>query len=232
MRVDYTQDEIDSRTLKLIVGLIALFLASLTSFLTQGEIQSISESYHHDGLVRNIFVGCLFAIASFLFAYNGQEPQKEALISKIAAVSALGVALFPCKCEVMGNVCKNINKYNQIVFGIMHIISAIVMFLILARFCQIFYQRAKTKFLREGNIMAKRRSYIYLFSGITIVLSMLILILDMLIQYLPNPIILNPRLVYWCEFFGLVAFGISWLTSSKILPFMAMEHEELHILKK
>jgi len=42
--------EIDHRTMKLIVGLIALTLASLTSFFASTAITSISASYYESDL--------------------------------------------------------------------------------------------------------------------------------------------------------------------------------------
>src|SRR5689334_3046203 len=90
--------EIDHRTMKLIVGIIALSLASLTSFFASKPIESISASYYEDGWSRVIFIGFLFAIAAFLFAYNGYT-RLQMVFSKVAAVTALCVALFPCGCE-------------------------------------------------------------------------------------------------------------------------------------
>src|SRR5258706_598202 len=89
--------EIDHRTIKLIVGLIALTLANLTSFFAQSSITSISASYYEGGWSLNIFVGFLFAISAFLLAYNGQSTS-EMVLSKVAGFAALGVAMFPCKC--------------------------------------------------------------------------------------------------------------------------------------
>jgi hypothetical protein len=90
--------EIDHRTLKLLVGLIAIFLPILTHFFSNAQITSISASYYEGGWTQSIFIGFLFAIAAFLFAYNGQS-RREMLCSKVAAVGALGVALFPCGCD-------------------------------------------------------------------------------------------------------------------------------------
>lgn len=38
-----------------------------------------------------------FAIAAFLLAYNGYS-KREMVLSKLAAIAALGVAMFPCQC--------------------------------------------------------------------------------------------------------------------------------------
>src|SRR5262249_35008560 len=89
--------EINHRTMKLIVGLVALSLASLTSFFAHTRITSISASYYESGWSQNIFVGFLFAIAAFMLAYNGYSTL-QMVLSKIAGIAALCIALFPCKC--------------------------------------------------------------------------------------------------------------------------------------
>lgn len=67
------RQEIDHRAMKLIVGLIALSLASITSLFSHTLLTSISAAYYQDGPARNFLVGFLFAISSFLLAYNGRS---------------------------------------------------------------------------------------------------------------------------------------------------------------
>ena len=154
--------EINHHTIKLIIGVIAISLATLTSLFSETPIQSISASYHEDGWARNIFVGFLFAIFAFLLAYNGKSPA-ELPLSKVAAIAAIGVAMFPCKC----------GTYPEII-PYVHGISAAVMFVILAYFCAIFFLRASQK----GHPQAKLRARIYAFCGVTIVASIFIIAID------------------------------------------------------
>ncbi|MBD3789143.1 MAG: hypothetical protein IE885_02035 [Campylobacterales bacterium] len=125
--------EIDHRMIKLLIGIIAITLANATSIFSHHTILSISESYHYGGWARDVFVGSLFAIATFMAAYNGFS-QTEMLLSKAAAVAALGVAMFPCECGFHDEVIPKV-----------HAISAATMFLILALLCYVFYQRAMKK---------------------------------------------------------------------------------------
>ena len=199
--------EIDHRTIKLIVGLIALSLASLTSFFAETPISSISASYYEDGWSRNIFVGFLFAIAAFLLAYNGQSTS-EMVLSKVAACAALGVAMFPCDCGGHPEIIRNV-----------HGISALVMFAILAFFCLGFYERARSK----GHSQARLRAYIYAVCGLTIVAAILVLTFDNFSDGLISAKI--PRLTFYGERAGLIAFGISWLTASRILPVITSKEE-------
>jgi hypothetical protein len=199
--------EIDHRTIKLIVGLIALSLASLTSFFAQTTISSISASYYEVGWSRNILVGFLFAISAFLLAYNGQSAC-EMVLSKLAACAALGVAMFPCKC----------GDHPEIIPSV-HGVSAAIMFAILAFFCYGFFERARAK----GHSEAQLRACIYAVCGVTIVAAILVLAID----YFSNGLISSKidRLTFYGERAGLIAFGVSWLTASRILPVITSKEE-------
>lgn len=201
-----TKEEIDHRTLKLLVGLMALSLGNLTSFFADSKIESISASYFEGGWSQSILVGFLFAIAAFLLAYNGLS-RSEMLMSKFAAVAALGVALFPCGCK------------GPEIIPYVHFGSAAVMFLILVYFCFVFYKRARAK----GHTEANRRAFIYVLCGIVIIASILIMVIDKVTGGVLRSMI--PRLVFYCERAGLVAFGISWLTASRVLPVLTRSDE-------
>ena len=112
--------EINHHTIKLIVGVIAISLAFLTALFSEHPLDSISAAYHETGKSRDILVGFLFAIAAFLLSYKGRST-KELLLGRIAAVSAMGVALFPCGC---GNHTEIVPR--------LHVASAVTMFVILA----------------------------------------------------------------------------------------------------
>src|SRR3989442_2924175 len=158
------QEEINHLTIKLVVGLIALSLAPLTSFFAKSSITSISASYYEGGWSQSIFIGFLFAIAAFLLAYNGFS-RTDMVLSKLASVAALGVAMFPCQCD---------NHVEVVPY--VHWISAATMFLILVYFCYSFYQRARQK----GHPQANTRAVVYVVCGILIVLSILTLAFDRL----------------------------------------------------
>jgi hypothetical protein len=129
-------------------------------------------------------------------------------LSKIAACAALGVAMFPCRCGI-----------HEEIIPYVHGISAAVMFLILAFFCYIFFRRAHDK----GHTQANRRAYIYAISGVTIVASVLIIAVDNLTGGVISSKIV--RLTFYGERAGLMAFGASWLTASRVLPFITSQQE-------
>ena len=203
--------EIDHHTMRLIVGVIAISLATLTSFFADTPIQSISASYYEDGWAQNIFVGFLFAISAFLFAYNGRSTT-EMVLSKVAAIAAIGVAMFPCKCGDHQEIIRHV-----------HGISAAVMFAILAVFCYKFYQRA----LGKGNLQAKLRASIYALCGIVMVASILIIAIDHFSAGAISSKII--RLTFFCEAAALISFGIAWLVASRILPLITGADERLSL---
>lgn len=199
--------EINHLTTKLIVGLIAISLPLLTSTFASSAITSISASYYEGGWSQSIFVGFLFAIAAFLLSYNGFTTA-EMVASKVVAAAALGVALFPCECDSHTPPVRFI-----------HGVSAATMFLVLAYFCYGFYRRAKDKGHRE----AMRRARIYAVCGVAIVASILMLAIDHLLHGAWTQ--LCRRLTFYGETTGLIAFGISWLTASRVLPGLARADE-------
>ena len=207
--------EIDHRTIKLIVGVIALSLAGLTSYFASSAITSISASYYEGGWSQSIFTGFLFAIAAFLLAYNGYS-RAEMTLSKVAAVAALGVALFPCRCGTHTEIIPNV-----------HWISAMIMFLILAYFCYGFYRRARAKVSTEAKV---RRATVYALCGIAIIISIAALILDYLLAGALSSRI--PRLTFYGEGTALVSFGISWLTASRVLPGLTRQDERFSPLRE
>jgi hypothetical protein len=203
--------EIDQRTMKLIVGVIALSLPPLTNYfasvIEDSPLASISESYWVGGWAQSIFVGFLFAIASFLIAYNG-ESRPEMVLSKVAAGAALCVALFPCACG--GEV--------EIISGL-HYVAAGIMFGVLTYFCFLFLVRAKNK----GHAQAKARAVLYAICGVTILCCIAALAYNALTDES-----LSQRFesfVFWGETGGLLSFGISWLTASHVLPLINSQAE-------
>jgi predicted transporter len=205
------REEIDHRTIKLLVGVIALTLAGLTSYFAGGVITSISASYHVGGWAQTIFVGFLFAIGALMLAYNGLST-REMVLSKVAAIAAFGVALFPCKCDNRDEVLPYV-----------HAASATILFLILAYFCYIFFSRARQKARDQGNAPANARATIYMLCGITIIASILAIAADAQLGGALTAKV--ARLIFYAERAALMAFGISWLTASRVLPLLTLPDE-------
>jgi hypothetical protein len=202
--------EIDHRTIKLLVGVFAIALPLLVSWLAAPrDLASISESYHVLDWPRSIFVGFLFAVGAFLAAYNGRS-KPEMVCAKVAAVSAFLIALFPCGC----------GGRDEIIRGV-HYAAAAAMFVVLAFFCWKFYERAIGKIHEKPQ--ARVRALVYAACGLVIVVSILCLAINGLLDGKLSQD--HPTFVYWFETAGLLAFGISWLTASHVVPGMNAKDE-------
>ena len=209
------KQEIDHRTIKLVVGLVAITLAPLTSLFSTDPIDSISAAYYEGGTAQEILIGFLFAIAAFLLAYNGRG-RKEMIRSKVASVAALGIALIPCECTKPGTISP------------VHVACATVMFLILAWFCYLFHRRARGK----GHGRPRLRARIYAVCGIAMLVSIVVLGANVAMKGALAASLHFPRLVFWGEALALVSFGISWLTASHTLPLINEPAERFSPLKE
>jgi hypothetical protein len=216
------QGQINEYTIKFLIGSIAFALPWIELIVTGwtgDSLQSISASYTFDPWPRNIFVGCLFAMAAFLLAYNGDSMLQFGL-AKAGAAAAFCLAMFPCECSD--------GKYEIVPH--VHLIATIVMFAVLIAFCIIFYSHAQKKFEEDrSHVEARRRRYIYLVCGIGMGASTVLLLLAAACKLKGWPIpAACPKefpLVLVGETAGLVSFGIAWLTASKCLPLLARDGE-------
>lgn len=205
--------EIDHRTIKLLVGLVALTLAFVTKLFATAiarPLTSISESYWAGGRAQIVFIGFLFVVAALLAAYNGRS-RAEMVASKVAAVAAFGVAFFPCACNDVRGVPR------------LHYGSAAVLFLLLIFFCYQFFRRATAK----GYPEAQSRAVIYAMCGILIAAAVTVLIAN---QALGHPLDRAwPDVTFYGEATALMAFGVSWLTASRVLPVITRADERFSL---
>lgn len=199
--------EIDHRALKIMIGIVAFTLANVTSVLADGTILSVSEAYKYGGWARDVLVGAMFAVAAFMFAYNGYRPL-EKVLTKVTAFAALGVALFPGEVEPPGSLTQTV-----------HTIASLIMFCTLAGLCWIFYLRAKRKQLMR----ASRRAALYVICGWVMLASMLVVVVD---HFVGGPLLDKiPKLVFYCERVALLAFGTAWLAAGHIVPWITDPEE-------
>jgi len=202
--------EIDHHTTKFVVGAIALSLAFPTNLFSKTDLGSISASYHQGGPSQAIFIGFLFAIAAFLLSDNGYT-KRQMWLSKLAALTAAGVALFPCQCGVAA-----VTKLQ----AALHYGSAEIMFAILGIFTYVFYSRARGR----GHACADARAGIYALCCIVIALSIVAIALDALLKITDGWV---PNFSFGGEAAALVAFGTSWLLASRVVPVVTRKDELL-----
>ena len=202
----------DYRALRLLMGIIAVALPIVVSAISTTALSSISASYHTES--RDFFVGLLFVVAAFLWAYNGHSPA-ESHWSKTASVAAAVVALLPAACDTCPTTAVSVTHY----------VAAGVLFSILAYFCFVYF-RMKTKGMpgKKG-----RRSKIYFVCGLIMVACMLAALVANFV--LPPQTLKALRVTYWAEAIALAAFGLAWIVAGKYIPWFVDREEALHLFR-
>jgi len=200
----------DYRALRLLMGCIAFSLPFVVSLISSASLSSISASYYTEA--RDAFVGMLFIVASFLWAYNGHS-LNQAWASKVASLAAIFVAVFPTSCEDCGSD----------LISIIHYVAATALFAILAYFCLgPFRENTKGKTGKKG-----RRSKIYFICGWIMILCILGIGLANLTM--SDETIKTLKITYWGEAIALIAFGVAWIVAGKVIRPLVDDEDALRI---
>ena len=187
-------------TLRRVVGALGMLLPILVAvwgaaLLGRFELLDSISAYY--GLrTRDVFVGSLFAIAWFLFAYKGPE-RKDDVAGDLACVFALGVALFPTG----GGGWEST----------LHFTFAMLLFLVLAYFSLGLFTKSKGGMTPEKRI----RNRVYKSCGY---LMLACIVLIGLVKWgLPAGSLGPLKPVFWLEAFALWAFGVSWFVKGETI---------------
>ena len=207
----------DYRALRLLMGILAICLPIAVEQLNgPPPLSSISASYWADGTTRDVFVGTLFAVAAFLFAYRGNS-DSEKYLSPIASFCAILVATFPTTAD---GCDPNLASY-------VHQISAVALFMILAF---IAYSPFRKDLKGKGG-KRQFRSGVYLMTSTLILLCILAGLiagfLDSLSDFKEKHHLLGRGPVALC------AFGSAWIISGKFTRLLVDGDEEvLKLIRK
>jgi len=213
MATTRTSPVFDYRALRLLMGIIAFSLAPAVTVISGDSLPSVSASYYTEA--QDVFVGMLFIVGAFLWAYNGHTIL-QTVTSRIASIAAILVALFPTSC----GSCETDAK------AIVHGVAAISLFAILAFFCLgPFRKKIKGKSGKK-----KRRSVTYLVCGIVMVVAMLFGLVMMLA--LDKETVDAWSIIYWVEFLALSAFGVAWIVAGKSFSVFVDEDEKLYLFRR
>jgi len=208
----------DYRVLRLLIGLIALSLPFVVSLISCLKLSSISASYHTEA--RDAFVGMLFVVGAFLWAYNGHSV-KEAWASKVASLAAICIAIFPTSSDLCETDITSIIHYG----------ASAILFAVLAYFCFVsFRQDTKGKEGKKG-----RRSKIYFACGwIMVGWIMVGCMLGMIVANitLSDKTIRALSITYWAEAIALGAFGVAWIVAGKYFRFFVDEDEAIRLFRQ
>ena len=182
---------------------IAILLYVLISHAPDLEA-SISAYYHTT--FRDILVGVLCAVGVFMLAYKGYETI-DTVLSIIAGISAIGVAMFPTSDLAMYGM--NVPAITPLV-GTIHVLATGVLFLTFAAMSFFLF----TKSGPTQTAQKKKRNWLYRICAIVIVLCIGTMIVHTVLAA-PNPAGWRPT--FWFETISLFAFGLSWLVKGETI---------------
>jgi len=208
-----TYGDIDERMLRRIIGALGVALPVVLMvwglFLSGWPPQDSLSSYY-SLRTRDAFVGILFVIGWFLFAYKGNE-KMDNIAGYLACVFALCVALFP----------NSGNHWERIV----HFSSATCLFLVLSFFSLFLFTKTKEspkgfkhtvstfsfRAALSGSSMTrekKKRNKVYIICGLVILAC--IILVGLYNFFLQNTAISDIKPVFCLEWLMIWAFGFAW----------------------
>jgi len=181
-------------TLRRLVGILGILLPIIVSIgcYASGACTGVEKSIsaYYDTNMRDIFVGILFVIGLFLYAYKGHDSVDDSL-GNLGCVFALIVALVPTP-------------------SLIHFLSAAGLFSVFAFFCL-------KQFTKSGGHPTPeklKRNKLYIACGSIIVICLIILGIN---AFFPIKAIANYKPIFVLEFIMLVVFGLSWLVKGETL---------------
>lgn len=165
-----------------------------------GLLSSIS-GYYYSGM-RDVYVGGMCAIGVFLLSYRGYD-RVDDLAADVAAVAAVGVALFPTTPPDPSE--------GQRLVGVLHLVFAAVFFLTLAYFCLVLFRKSDKPAPTRRKV---QRNRVYLVCGVVMLVSLaLIVVIGRFFS--EETAALHPAL--WLEAVATTAFGVAWLTKGEAI---------------
>jgi hypothetical protein len=188
-----------------ILGISLPFILAIFEWLLfQKSIQDSISYYYYTGM-RDVLVGVLCATGVFLWVYKGYDHADE-YACKIAAVSAVGIALFPTPSD---QAYKGFS---------MHFIFAAVFFLTLTFISWVLFTKTsapKSKRAKKGKLPGRkaRRNMIYRVCA-AVMFACILLIGVSGMAALPFKMYSQ---TFWLETIALIAFGFSWITKGQLI---------------
>lgn len=176
----------------------------------QTPFQPSMSAYYHTPL-RNIFVGCLFIIGSFLYIYRGFTKRENYLLN-IAGISAILIALCPTMitCDKLDVVCRAHAK-EVFTLPIQHGIATLIFFVCIAATC-ILDSKVSLAFITDS----KRRG---LFQKLYYSYGIAMIALPLFVAYLSyageaDENLTDRHISYRAEFAAVWVFALYWITKT------------------
>lgn len=182
-------------------------------------LDSVS-AYYYTG-ANALFVGMLFVLALFLFAYEGYKnryQKHDRLWARIAALAALLVAFFPTAAPKVEGIAALAWWTHWA--GYVHLLGAFLLFSAFAVFCLWLFRATEKSAAEPGRDRAaipdpdldkRLRNHFYALCGLVIVGCVL----------WAGYSIANEQPIFWQEAIALTFFALSWLVKGRSLESMA-----------
>ena len=189
------------------LGIIFPFTIIILGKLIFGtELQISLSHYYHTG-VRDIYVGILFLIGTFLIFYRGyQDVNYDGRWSTIAGFCAIGTALFPTTVEAKPSLQTEI-------IGIVHFVFAFSFLAILGLFVLVYFRRS----VGDACAEKKRRNRVYTLCGWSVFVSLALIFSIFFLPLSMQHAVTKFKPVLILETIAIVAFGFAWLVKGEWL---------------
>lgn len=213
-------DNISEAYRQLRIGMALLAIAMPIALMVGGGLSTIQTSlsayYHFDGgVMRDWFVGILWAIGAFVLFYKGYT-NRENIALNIAGIAAVTVALFPTGCT--DTLCEPgtvLPSYSSIIHGT----AAVTFFLLIAYVC--VCRSGDTLQLMEDQDQKNRFTLIYRLLGLAMVVMPLGVIA---IEFLGNRGVRENFWIMLVEVIGIAVFATFWLYKSHEIRLLERQH--------
>jgi hypothetical protein len=188
----------------LAIGNIVYSLLGPAHALPHPLLQRTISDYYFTPM-RNYYVGALCAIGAFLASSRGYDLHDE-VTGYLAGAFAFGLAFFP-------SFDPYSHRYStrDVELGFTHTVFAALLFSVLAYVCIFLFRKSSPA--QPFTHHKRNRNRIYGACGLTLIVCMAVMtglsIRSTLERRHPS------HLLFWCETFGLIAFGVAWLTKGE-----------------
>jgi hypothetical protein len=182
-----------------LIGILFPLILWFGGLIIGVQLQGSISAYYHTPM-RNIFVGSLFSIGTFLYLYKGFSTQENIALN-FAGIFALCVALLPTSAIVD-------LKCDTFTAPYLHGVSALLFFIIIAYVC-IFRSKDTLAVISAGS--PRRNFYERLYK----ILGILMIFLPFLSALLLHLLGETHSIVFFVEFAGVWVFSAYWIFKSR-----------------
>jgi hypothetical protein len=197
--------------LRVVVGLIAVLLAPVLvagNAAFGGPWKGSISAYYYTRM-GNVFVGALCALAVFFLSYNYRALdgfRHDRILSNLACVMALGVALFPTASDGA-----DAHGWTRVVSDV-HLLCAAILFVTLGVFSMFLFTRSAG----TATPQKEERNRLYRACGAAIFVAIGLICVVNVVHTVSGL-----HAVFWLESVAVTAFGVSWLVKGGFLGILA-----------